>query len=203
MGKPCSLALQHLGIAPGNFIPVDDVPPRGEVVGAAVLVLEVVSVLPYIVAHDGIETIHQRAILVGGGYDRERAVRVTCEPDPAGAKAPGSGIVKGGLEPVKGAKGLLDGTGKFAGWLPAAVGLHDLPEQRVIRMTTSIVLHTRANVVGNPAELPQQIINTHTGKRGVLHDVVQVGNVGGMVLVVMQIHRLRINVGLQRAVVIW
>jgi hypothetical protein len=40
-----------------DFVPVDDVPPGGEVVGAAVVVLEVVGVLPNVVADDGVEAV--------------------------------------------------------------------------------------------------------------------------------------------------
>src|SRR5439155_15424325 len=53
-----ALALQSLGVSPGNFVPVDDIPPRGEIVRAAVLVLEVVGVFPYVVAHNRILTVH-------------------------------------------------------------------------------------------------------------------------------------------------
>ena len=38
--------------APGDLVPVDDVPPRGEVVRAAVLVVEVVGVLPDVDAEE-------------------------------------------------------------------------------------------------------------------------------------------------------
>src|SRR5208283_5368524 len=66
-----------------DFCPVDDVPPGGEVVGAAVVVLQVVGVLPDVVAEDGIEALRQRGILVGGGHDFELAVG-EYEPAPAG-----------------------------------------------------------------------------------------------------------------------
>jgi len=49
--------------------PVDGVPPGGEIFGAAVLVLEVVGVLPDVVAEDGVVALGERAVLVGGGGD--------------------------------------------------------------------------------------------------------------------------------------
>src|ERR1035437_9216723 len=50
-----------------DLVPVDDAPPCGEVVGAAVLVLEVVGVLPDVVEQDGIEALGKGRVLVGGG----------------------------------------------------------------------------------------------------------------------------------------
>ena len=40
-----------------DFGPVDYVPPGGEVFGAAVLVFQIVSVLPDVVAEDGVEAV--------------------------------------------------------------------------------------------------------------------------------------------------
>ena len=58
-----------LFVAAGDFIPIDDVPPGVEIIGAAVLVLEVVGMFPDVVAHDGIETIRLGVVLVGSGCD--------------------------------------------------------------------------------------------------------------------------------------
>src|SRR5258708_37007610 len=58
-----------------HFSPVDDVPPRGEVIGAAVLVLQIVGVLPNVVAEDGVEAQAQRRGLIGRGDDLELASR--------------------------------------------------------------------------------------------------------------------------------
>src|SRR3954468_11626530 len=46
----CGEALLRRVVALGDLVPVDDVPPRLEVVGTLVLVLEVVGVLPDVVA---------------------------------------------------------------------------------------------------------------------------------------------------------
>src|ERR1017187_5848224 len=73
-----------------DLVPVDDVPPRGEVVGAAVVVLQVVGVLPDVVAEDGVEAAGERIVLVGGGDDLEFAA-LEDEPAPAGAELLGGG----------------------------------------------------------------------------------------------------------------
>ena len=45
------------GIALVNFVPVHYVPPRGEVFGAAVVILQVIRMFPDVVAEDGIESL--------------------------------------------------------------------------------------------------------------------------------------------------
>src|SRR5271170_5200025 len=80
-----------------DLVPVDGVPPGGEVVGALVLVLEVVGVLPDVVAEDGVEALGEGVVLVGGGEDGELAA-LEDEPAPAGAELFGGGLVEGLLE---------------------------------------------------------------------------------------------------------
>jgi len=72
--NPCSLLLSFgHGEALVDFVPVDDVPPGLKILGALVLVLEIVSVLPYVVAEDGVLALAERRILVGGSNDLELA----------------------------------------------------------------------------------------------------------------------------------
>src|SRR5579864_7510818 len=51
-------------VAAGDLIPVDHVPPGVKVLWTAVLILEIVGVLPNIVAHDRVQTVHKWAVLV-------------------------------------------------------------------------------------------------------------------------------------------
>src|SRR5579859_6006619 len=67
--KNSVLAATALLVATGDLVPVDHVPPGREIVGSAVLVLEIVGVFPHVVAHHRIQAVHQGAILVGGGHD--------------------------------------------------------------------------------------------------------------------------------------
>src|SRR5262245_20894491 len=99
--RPLSLAGKGLGVrlllqrhlvAFAHLIPVDHVPPGLEVVGAAVLVVEVVGVLPDIDAEDRELALHERAILVGGAEDLEMPA-IDDEPAPAAAEALGAGVV--------------------------------------------------------------------------------------------------------------
>src|SRR4026209_1215665 len=73
-------------------VPVDDVPPRLEVVGTPVLVVEVVGVLPDVDAEDRRLAVHHRRVLVGRGLHGQ-AGAVPDEPRPAGAETPDAGVV--------------------------------------------------------------------------------------------------------------
>src|SRR5712692_7015866 len=196
------LAAAALLVATGNLIPVDHVPPGREIVGSAVLVLQVVGVFPHVIAHHGIQTTHQRAILIGRRNDRKLAALVEYEPRPAGAKTLDARVVESSLELVEGAERLLNGARQRVGGLAASIGLHDGPEHAVIGMAASIVLYSRANILRHILNVAQHIVNALAGKVGIIYRVVQVVDIGGMVLVVMQLHRLCVNVWLQRIVVI-
>ena len=92
-----------------NGAPVDDVPDCAEVLGLAVLVLEVVGVFPGVNAHQGLEVAGD-GVLVGAG-DEAQSSRglVLDEPCPAGAldaSKSGVGLL---LEVVEGAEVLVDG----------------------------------------------------------------------------------------------
>src|SRR5215210_6059918 len=67
-------------------VPVDDVPPRADVIGPAVLVLEVIRVLPHVEAEDRLLAFHQRTVLVRRALDDQLAACVD-QPGPAAAEA--------------------------------------------------------------------------------------------------------------------
>src|SRR5215207_7853843 len=58
------LSRLELLVPPPDLGPVHDVPPCLDVVGAAVLVLEVVRVLPHVETHHRLPSFHQRVVLV-------------------------------------------------------------------------------------------------------------------------------------------
>src|SRR3972149_4270567 len=84
---------RHLG-------PVDDVPPGGDVVGPAVLVVEVVGVLPDVDAEDRRLALGERAVLVRRRHDGE-AGAAPDEPAPAAAEAGDPGLAQLLLEGVE------------------------------------------------------------------------------------------------------
>ena len=118
----------------GDFCPVDDVPERLEIIGALVLIFQVIRVFPDIHAQDdfafgaGNGLAHERIILVGGGDDFELAA-VGHEPRPATAETANAGGFKFGLEVGEGAERAVDGIGEFAGGRAARLGAEDAPEK--------------------------------------------------------------------------
>src|SRR6266576_672664 len=75
-------------------VPVDDVPPGLEVVGPAVLVLQVVGVLPDVDAEQWGVGLRDRRVLVSGRVDG-KARPVMDEPGPARAEALDACLVHG------------------------------------------------------------------------------------------------------------
>src|SRR5260370_37976103 len=79
----CWVCRSRLGAAPGRspllpgveplfgFLPVDDVPPRAYVIGTAVLVLQIIRVLPHVQSDDGAAALHPGAVLGRGRRDLE------------------------------------------------------------------------------------------------------------------------------------
>src|SRR5918992_1708282 len=71
--------------------PVDGVPPRVDVVGAPVLVFEVVRVLPDVDAEEGRLAVRDGVVLVGRG-DHGEPRAVVDQPGPAGAELVDAGV---------------------------------------------------------------------------------------------------------------
>lgn len=93
----------------GNSAPIDDIPNGAKVLGLAVLVLQVVGVLPGVDAEQGLE-VSGDGVLVGAGDEAEGARGLVLDqPGPAGALDAGEGGVGLLLEVVEGAKVLVDG----------------------------------------------------------------------------------------------
>src|ERR1700730_17615170 len=73
------------------FRPVHYVPPGFDVVGAAVLVVQVVGVLPNIAAQDRRVAVHQRAVLVLRRNPFKFSALVFDQPRPAAAETADTG----------------------------------------------------------------------------------------------------------------
>ncbi len=90
--------------------PVDDIPNGTKVLGLAVLVLQIVCVLPGVYSKERLEVAGD-GVLVGAGDEAEGAGGLVLdEPGPAGALDSGEGGVGLLLEVLEGAKVLVDGS---------------------------------------------------------------------------------------------
>src|SRR5690606_18977264 len=208
-----SLFIQHRrpnpALAPGrlvagsNLVPVDDVPPGGDVVGAPVLILEVISVLPHIEAEDGGIAVHHRRVLVGRAGDGELSVFGDDKPRPAAAEAGGCRLGEGFFKRLEAAEGLVDGGRELTRGLLGAAGLHDLPKERVVVMATPVVADGGADVFRYAVKVLEELLDALLGEVGMaLQRGVEVVDVSSVVLIVMDPHRLLVDVGLQRVVIV-
>src|SRR5882724_10070929 len=100
LGMRCS-ALSHRLLEVGRgLVPVHGVPPGLEVVGPAVLVLEIIGVLPDVDAEDRFGAERDRRVLIGGRRQLDLLVFVHNQPRPAGAEARCAGGAESLLEIV-------------------------------------------------------------------------------------------------------
>jgi hypothetical protein len=136
-------------------------------------------------------------------HDFHFAFAVSRQPDPSAAELAYTGGVEFFLESLEVAKGLLDYVGDGAGGIASAMGLHDVPEHGVVDVAAAIVADGAADVFGNGVQVADQIFGAFLVQFGMLVERrVQVLDVGGVVHVVMQVHRLFVDGGFERRVVI-
>jgi len=189
-------------VAVGDEFPVDDFLKGFDVVGAAVLVFEVVGVLPHINAKERRGAGAERGVLVGGGLDGEFAVAED-EPCPAAAELLGGGVAEKFLPLGEGAEGFFDVAEEVA-LRAASVFFQMLPEEGVVVVAAAVVADGGADGFGSGVETGEYIFDGLAGEVGGFGDgFVEFGDVGGVVFVVVEFHGLRVDVGLQRVVVVW
>jgi hypothetical protein len=183
----------------GNGAPVNDLPDGAEVLSLAVLVLEVISVLPSINTKERLKSASD-GVLVGSGDNGQSArVLVLDEPGPAGALDASEGSVGLLLERVEGAKVLLDSIQKLALGLTTtalAIGSKVLPEKRVVNMTTAVEVDQRS--LGSSGLVVVLVLSLGEG----VGSVVEAGDVGLVVLGVVKLHDLTGDVRLKSAIVV-
>src|SRR5688572_16279753 len=120
-------------VALRDLAPVHDVPPGLDVVRPAVLVLQVVRVLPDVEAEQDVarlRALHERVVLVGRADDRQ-PVALADEPRPARAEAADARRLELLAELREVAERLTDRLTERAARLAAGVRPHQLPEERV------------------------------------------------------------------------
>ncbi len=159
--------------------------------------------LPHVVAQDGEAAFHQRIVLIRRRGDFQLARGAFHQPDPAAAEAPNAGCLELLLEGVEAAERLVDRVRNLAGWLAAFARRHDLPKHRVIHVAAAVVAHDGADVLGHGAQVFHELLGAFALELGPFDGVVQLGDVGRVVLVVMDLHRFRVDVRLERVIGIW
>ena len=135
------------GEAAVDLVPIHQGPPGLDVVRPAVLILEVVGVLPDVEAQQrrsplDAGQIHQGVVLVGGAGDGELAIGAADQPGPAGAEAARRRLVERRLHRFQGTEAGGDGLSQLGGGLtPLARWRHHGPELAVVPVAAAVVAH--------------------------------------------------------------
>lgn len=155
--------------------------------------------LPGVNTHQGLKVAGD-GVLVGAGDEAEGARGLVLdEPGPARALDTGEGSVGLLLEVVKGAKVLVDGREELAGGLAAAalaVGGKVLPEERVVDVAAAVEVEQRR--LGRSSLGVALGLGLGEGLDG----RVEAGDVGLVVLGVVELHDFARDLGFERAVVV-
>src|SRR5262245_17354353 len=149
---PSGSRLLEVGRSP---VPIHNVPPNVDVVGALGLMLQIVGVFPHVNADDTLGPLHVRAVLVGRAEDRKLLVLANAKPCPAGAEAAETRRLDGSLHLLKVTKGSIDGAVELARGFAGAAGRHQLPEEHMVPMAPQVVADGRADSFGRSGQLGQ------------------------------------------------
>ena len=95
------------GIIRRDLRPVDQPPPSIKVVGAAILILQIIGMFPHIAAQKGQQG--QNGVLIGNLLNGQISAAVGAEASPTGTENGQRGAFQGGLQPLYIAKDTADG----------------------------------------------------------------------------------------------
>src|ERR1019366_5246680 len=124
-------------------------------------------------------------------------------PYPSAAELAYTGGVEFFLEGFEVAEGLFDYFGYGAGGIASALGLHDVPEHAVVDVAAAVVADGAADIFGDGVQVAQEIFRSFLVQLGMLVQCrVEVLHVGGVMHVVMQMHRLFVDGGFERRVIV-
>src|SRR6188472_2310670 len=109
--------LGRRAVALADLVPVDHIPPGGEIVGALVLVFQVVGMLPDIDTENrSLLGVHQRVVLIRSADDFQLAGSISDDPSPTGTEAARASLVDRVLEGIETTE-VVDGFLERATWL--------------------------------------------------------------------------------------
>ena len=124
------------------------------------------------------------------------------QPGPAAAEHFRGRFTEFRLECRIAAKCSVDRLGEFAARLASLIFLQDFPEEGVIVLAASVVAHGGTDILRNFVQVQQQLLERHflNRFRRLRECLIQVFDVGAIVFVVMNLHRLRVDVRFERVV---
>jgi len=134
-----------------HFVPIHHVPPTLQIIGAAILVLQVVRVLPHIHAKNGRAervngALHKWIVLIRRADHFKRAAWFHNQPRPTTTETFHATVGKFGFEIFHGAKRFCNGRAQLRTWRAAATcWRHNLPEHAVVEMSAAVVANRATN----------------------------------------------------------
>ncbi len=142
-------------------------------------------------------------VLVGSGDDFHFAFCVARQPYPSTAELADTGGVEFLLEGFEIAKSLLDHVGDGTAGIASALGLHDVPEHGVVHVAAAVVADGAADVFGDGVQVADEIFRSFLVEFGMfVEGRVKVLDIGGVMHVVMQVHRLFVDGRFERRVIV-
>jgi len=141
--------------------------------------------------------VHQRAVLVGAAFHHQLLGRRHTEPGPAAAEARQCGLGEGFLEAGEAAQLRVDRRRQLALRFTAARGRHHGPEQAVVGVSAAVVDHRATKAFRHLFDAPHQLVHRQLAEGIAFQRRVEVGDVGLVVLGVVDLHGLRVNVRFQ------
>ncbi len=142
---------------------------------------------------------HEGAVLIGRRANGEFLIRGDVEPSPARTEAGRASLGESFLEGIEGTESGSDRSTECTGWGAAFAGTEDGPEKAVVAVSAGVIAQTSANGIRNLGKICNQLVDRKRAEFGVIfQEIIGVGDLGLMVLAVMDFHRACIDVGLKR-----
>ena len=162
-------------------MPVDQRHEVLEVIGTAILVIEVIGVLPDIYGQQRRHPMTQRVIAVRQRKDLQLAIGVDCQEDPTRTKKKSGGLVELLNHRAESAKGLHDQQHQFARRLLGMLRGRQLFEEKlVVEYLPSVVGE------GSCGCFAHEVAEGHALVLGVVHELVEFVDVVAEVLAIVQ-----------------
>ena len=144
---------------------------------------------------------HQRVVVARRGADRKLALPVHIEPAPAGRKLCDGGGVELLLEGGEVAEGLLDVGEQFTAGQAAGARREEIPVEVVVPGAAGVVADGGTDILRHILEVRHQILESFAVQPGMLVEGgIEVVDVGGVMLVMVQTHGLLVHERLERVV---
>ena len=158
---------------------------------------------PYVQRQERFLSFRQRIVLVGSGKNFQMSVMVH-KPCPAASELGYSGSCKFFLEFFKGAEVFLDFFSHRAGKGSASFRCHHVPEEGMVEIAAAIVSYGAPDIFRKKVQMGDEIADGLICQlRMRFQGLIQVGRVGGMVLVMVEMkgsfihHRFKGIVGIR------